>query len=101
MPSIPTCHEMPKSATHERSTSNWNPASPGSNAASSHTAIAAVAPVNSSATRRWSSPRDLGTSTTSRAPTAGSATSAVRMSNDGTPSASVANSVASIRGTAL
>ena len=85
MPSMPTCHEMPKSATHERSTSNWKPASPGLKAAISHTAIAAVAPVNSRATSRCSSPRDLGTRATRSAPTAGSATSVVRMSNDGAP----------------
>ena len=77
MPSMPRCHEIPNSEIQVRFTSNWNPASPVSNAASSQRVMAPVAVANSRATSRCSSTRPLGMSATTTAPRNGTTIAAV------------------------
>ena len=67
-PSMPRCHEIPKSEIHERFTSYWKPASWVLKSASSQSVIAPVPVANSSATSRWSSTRAAGTRATTTAP---------------------------------
>ena len=60
MPSMPRCHEIPKSVIQVRFTSNWKPASRSSKAARSQSVMAPVPVANSRATSRCSSTRPFG-----------------------------------------
>ena len=82
MPSTPRYHEIPQCSIHSCWDTNWKPASPESNAASSHRLSAAVTIAVSQATSLTRSARRLPVTITSNDPAIGTSTSAVRIGNE-------------------